>query len=885
MAIESRGFFGRRHRADGHRAMRVLTAASERLRIDDRKQAQRMRALRQGWQSDAWSYYDSIPELSYAVSFMANCASRMRIYPSVYPISGESDAPMTLADADAPPEIVALANMAMRDLGNGRLAIAELLNSLSTNLTVAGEGTLLGQEDPVTGVQTWTVRSVDEIVVYDDSYHLREVPNDPQGILGWVKLDPDYTVASRIWKPHPRFRILAQCAMRALIDDCESLMILRRMIRATGRSRLARDGILLMPNEMSIVEDNEDNRDPQADSFMAQLTESMLEPIADEGVASAAVPIVLQGPGELLAQVRLLSMSQNFDAEASKIREELVGVIATGVDLPKEVISGVADLNHWSAWQVDDNTFRHHIEPHVLVLVDCLTSAYLRPYMLAMAPGVVDPSVLNQWLPRMLFWYDPVELVTHPDQTADALQLYDRDAISWAKLREVAGFSDDDAPTIQELQARLISKQRTFPPNLTMEILHQLDPTLIVPPITTAGTIPGIKPSGVDVGTPPPVALPAPAQAPAGPPAATPNATTAPQIGPPAADRPVAKPPVTASAAAMQEFNRLRIAAGVLDPAEARRHRQRAVGRLSEQMTMLDRDLRSRLVVAANAALQRQLERAGARVRSKVAKDETLRTKIALSRNEHVAALLGKDVVTAAGLNPADLMHSDWGDLKDKFYSWVGAAQRAALALAGRITGDTIAEADLAQAQTAQQQALDAAWGLLADSMTKIAHEALYSADPNVASIDLDQLVPTGVIRAACAVAGGYGTQDLALVKTATGAEVPMIPVGVPVGQIGTGSTIGNLITSTGMEPVSRTWVHGPSLHPFEPHEALDGVSFTSWDDEVLANDSGFPDNSYFIPGDHQGCMCDWTVEYADTGQTDQTDQGADAPDMSEADA
>ncbi len=30
---------------------------------------------------------------------------------------------------------------------------------------------------------------------------------------------------------------------------------------------------------------------------------------------------------------------------------------------------GMAELNHWTGWQVSDDTFRHHLEPHTVHLL------------------------------------------------------------------------------------------------------------------------------------------------------------------------------------------------------------------------------------------------------------------------------------------------------------------------------------------------------------------------------------------------------------------------------------------------------------------------------------------------------------------------------------
>ncbi len=803
-------------------SLRVLTAAATRLNLEDKKEARRMRQLRQGWQSDAWAYRDAIPELRYGTQFLANCAARMRLYPAAYPLDGESDNPVRLAEiANVPPEVSAAASQALADLGTGRLAIGGLLKTLSTNTSVPGECFLIGDQDPQTGADRWAIRSIGEIVVYDDRYKLVELPGDSRGEQ--IELDPATTVISRIWTPHPQFRLLADSPMRALLDDCESLMILRRMIRAAGRSRLAGAGLLLIPDQLSIKGPDDDNADSEADPFMAALTQAMMAPIADEGVASAVVPIVARGPGEFLDKVKHVDFGAQFGERDAQTREELVGIIATGLDLPKEVITGIGDLNHWSAWQVDDNTFRHHVEPHVIECCDALTGAYFRPYLNV---ADVDP----EWVQRLVLWYDPTELVTHPDRTQDAKDAHSAMVISDKAYRDASGFTDEDAPTLAELERRRLEDIRALPLNLLMEYARRADPTLVVPPITVSGTVPGIKPGGVDVGALPPSSTdPSTAGAPV-------DASPAPSPGSDA--HPGPPPPITAAGA-------------------PRRSRET---RLSRKLTAIDRDLRTRLQTAANAAMLRQLERAGARLRTKVAKDETLRAKIAQRPNERVAAILGQDAVTAAAVTAQELIGGDWGALKDQYYDWTEAAQRQAIATALRI-GSLETDSDAAvKADAAMAAGRDEGWALLSGSLTDLGHHLLYNPHPDLgpgdwADLNPDTLVPTGTIRAVLGVVGGAPPDRIA--ADDTGALT--FTLGDPIGQVGTGATVSDLIMAGGGVQDSYEWSHGPSLNGFEPHEDLDGTEFDTFDSDALANSGDFPATDYFMPGDHNGCTCDFT--------------------------
>lgn len=808
--------------------IRVLTASARKLNLKSAQEAREMRVFRQGWQSDAWSYRDSIGELRYAINFLSNCAARMRLFPAALPLSGETDDPVAIDEVDdMPPEVKILCTEAIRDLGHGKLALKGIMKSLSSNWSVAGEGYLLGMQDAETAEETWTIRSVDEIVIREDKYQLREIPSDPHGVVPWIDLDPDTTVLTRLWAPHPRYRLLADSPMRAMLEDCESLMILRRMIRSTGRSRLAGRGILKVPDGLSIKVPTDDNEDPLSDPFMAGLAEAMMVPITDEGTASAVVPLVVRGTADALKELQHLDLASTFDVEASRTREELIGIIATSFDLPKEVVQGITDLNHWSAWQVDDNTFRHHVEPHVIELCDTLTAAFLRPYL-------EEFGAPPEWVKRCVLWYDPTELVTHPDQTKDALDLHDRFAISDDALVRIAGFTDEDRPSKAEVQIRMIEKLRNWPPNLVMAFLHAWDPTLVAPAMTGPPAIPGISAKGVETAE-----LPAGAVAPPGRPA-LPSGNG----GPPAPAEPA--PGQEPTPAPTQP-------APAITASGARSHH------LSRRLMLIDRDLRTRLREAANQAMMSQLERAGDRLRSKTAKDEHARGLIANRPRWQIGAALGAKRVAALGLSPGDLLGSEWSGLRAKFYDWTGAAQKQALETALRLAeldGET--EAATA-ARDAMAKGLDAAWGVLAESMTHLSHSLLYEPEAGVpaadwAQVNPDTVVPTGVIRAALGVAGGTPVEDLA---KDPGGLVDMA-LGVPLGEVGTGATVESLIEGAGGEREGYEWASSVALKPFEPHHELDGVQFANFDDEALANNEDWPANSYYMPGDHAGCGCDF---------------------------
>jgi hypothetical protein len=80
--------------------------------------------------------------------------------------------------------------------------------------------------------------------------------------------------------------------------------------------------------------------------------------------------------------------------------------------------------------------------------------------------------------------------------------------------------------------------------------------------------------------------------------------------------------------------------------------------------------------------------------------------------------------------------------------------------------------------------------------------------------------------------------------------------------QLSNGPIAQETLKSGDLEIESYTWVHGFTPSPFEPHVALDGVKFEKWEDSKLFNSGSWPSNTYFMPGDHVGCQCDYYINW-----------------------
>jgi hypothetical protein len=473
----------------------------------DRGEAKRVQQARQPWQLEAWAYRRSLGELRYATSYLGNSASRMRLMPAVY-MEGQSEpTELTInnaADLGIPEDLVLAAGEALNRLASGGpLAISAILRKMTENFEVAGECYLIGRVDEDTGVEKWDIRSVTEVDVQGSKVVVKETPTSRIG-EGAEALDLGTSTFIRMWWPDPQFAGLADSPVRAVLDICEELLLIGRDVRATARNRVSNNGILFMPEELSIIPVNAPGaeQDPRMDPFLAEFMASITTAIQNEGSAGAVAPMLVRGPAEAGVGIRHILLNRPANAFNIQQRQELISRMATGIDLPSEVLTGKVDLNHWTAWQVDDDTFRHHIEPIVVVECDALTQGFMWPQLDALnLASKWDPAVVR----RIICWYDPTSLVTHPDRSKDAFEAWDRMAISDEALRKYLGFPNGDAPASQELLLRMATKLRTLDPSVQVQILKRLDPTLKDAPAATPGPPAG---GGEPVPSPPPPSPP-----------------------------------------------------------------------------------------------------------------------------------------------------------------------------------------------------------------------------------------------------------------------------------------------------------------------------------------------------------------------------------------
>lgn len=436
--------------------IRALTAAAQAIDPTGAEPGSTALAKAEAWQRMAWDFYDAIGELWYSANFFGGCLSRVMLTVATKDEEGKIGPafgdPIMEPDPANPGEEMEVGRELNHPLAEeGMSAVARLRSPIGgqptimrlfgVNLAVAGDCYLLGTDEAVGTSggkrRKWEVLSTEEL------------KQEGKKLVRDGKPVPEPYTVVRIWRPHPRRSTKPDSAVRPLLDILEELVLLTRGVRATTTSRLAGAGILLVPHEIDYPDDEQAGPDGEkVDPLTRDLIAGMTTPIADKASAAAVVPFILRGKAEHLDKVRHLDFTRNFDAYPSTaLRNEAIQRFAQGIDLPVEIVTGSGGANHWSAWQVDESTFKSHIEPLLELICDGLTRGYLYPYLETLGH---DPVAIE----GLVVHYDASELVTHPDQGSDAKEAYDRWELKGSTLRRVLGFSEDDKPDDEELEER-----------------------------------------------------------------------------------------------------------------------------------------------------------------------------------------------------------------------------------------------------------------------------------------------------------------------------------------------------------------------------------------------------------------------------------------------
>jgi hypothetical protein len=397
-----------------------------------------MTAGTRGWEAEATHMYDIVPELRYGISWSASSASRAALIAAKVPSHPAAQpVPIDESSREALP---------LRELAPTAPEQSVFLSRITTLLKLVGKWWLVGFDDPVIGGRRrWLVLSDREYTevgsqirfMHPDTGQEIRMDRLVEGLA--AELRPRAAWVIPMWFPHPMDSSMPDAPVRALIDTLHELVDLSGHVQTAARSRLAGAGLLLMPSSLKPIAPGQSTgvNPPKGNPAMRALTRTAQAAFQNPQDVSRHLPVIFEGNQEALNAVRHLTLDTPFDERVDSLRTSAVRRIAIGLDIPPEVLSGMGDLNHWTAWQVDSAGQKINVAPSLAFICRELTRKYYQPALQAM--GVPNPQ-------QYMIWYDDTSLENTPNKAEVALSAYELGLVSGDAARETIGYGPADAP-------------------------------------------------------------------------------------------------------------------------------------------------------------------------------------------------------------------------------------------------------------------------------------------------------------------------------------------------------------------------------------------------------------------------------------------------------
>ena len=409
----------------------------------------------QSWQREAWRFYHCIPELHFAANYVGAACSRVRLF-----IEGVDKFNRPTGEIDDDDQVAALGETMF---GTPHQQ-AEALNAIGVNLTIAGECYVVGRSPRQFDPDKWYVVSTSSLKRRNGQYAVN-LGYGPEELLATSDL------LVRLWSPDREYIVRPDSPTQACLNVLAELEELMLFEFSQIDSRLTAAGIVWLPAEMSNGPSDSSVNPQSADDVFNQMALAGKAARSGRGVAAGVIPQFIEIPGDFIGKMQDKPM--RFDSELSdKLKEYKDGALnrlATGMNMPAEILRGMGDVNHISVWSIEESFVKIHIEPMMVLIADGLTKAYLRPLLKAMGK---DPL-------RYQISFDTAPLTVRASRLQDTLNLYEKGLVS-ADAVLVAGNYNilTDKPSEEESTERFVRE------------LMLRDPTLIsVQPLVEAANL------------------------------------------------------------------------------------------------------------------------------------------------------------------------------------------------------------------------------------------------------------------------------------------------------------------------------------------------------------------------------------------------------------
>jgi hypothetical protein len=402
------------------------------------------------WQREAWRLYDIVGELGFLAGRIGQSVAQARLYVTEVSETGEETGEV---------EDEAIKRLAAVPLGTGAQR-DDCLRLAGTDLAVGGECWIVGEgaaTSPEQAEGSWFVVTGAAFSKVGDKVAVKR-PQQRGGSK--LELTDGQDILIRCWRPHPNDTDQADSFTRSAIVPLREIELLTKREFAELDSRLTGAGIMFLPEGIDYPRGPEDPAGLAG--FMAYVQRAAAASMADQSRASAMVPIMATVPDQFLEhldKLQPITFWSELSAEISPMKDKAITRVASFAEIPSEVLTGIADSNHWTAWLISDEGIRW-IKGYLGLIADALTRGFLQLALTSM--GVPNPE-------RFAFAFDTSTLAAKPNRLEDALNLHDRFLLSDEETVKAGAFTPEQMPTIPERAAQILLKLVTTQPDLILD--------------------------------------------------------------------------------------------------------------------------------------------------------------------------------------------------------------------------------------------------------------------------------------------------------------------------------------------------------------------------------------------------------------------------------
>lgn len=402
------------------------------------------------WQTEGWRLYDIVPELRKLSGRIGDSLAQARMYVAELDERGEEVGET---------QDMTISSLAGIPLGTGNQR-DDMLRLAGVDLAVGGECYIVGEgaaTNPERAVGAWFVVTGSALKKVGDAIRVKR----PK-ILGGsdLQLTDGVDILIRCWRPHPNDVDQADSFTRSAIVPLREIELLTKREFAELDSRLTGAGVMFLPEGVDFPREE---GDPEGIAgFMAYLQRAAAASMTDQSRASAMVPIMATVPDHVLEHLDKLKATtfwSELSAEIGPMKDKAILRLASSAEIPGEVLTGIGDANHWTAWLISDEGIRW-IRGYLGLIANALTRGFLQRALQSM--GVANPE-------RYAFAFDTSSLAAKPNRLDDALKLRELFLLSDKETVVAGAFDPEQMPTVQERAAQVLLKLVQTQPELILD--------------------------------------------------------------------------------------------------------------------------------------------------------------------------------------------------------------------------------------------------------------------------------------------------------------------------------------------------------------------------------------------------------------------------------